>query len=227
MGPNHRDRSRRRRAVVVVLLVTAVGVGTVLVRQGSAASRDDPPPSARAPTPAPSAPSAAPAGVGQPAPSTVAPQRPESVRLPDGVSMPVDVVATGDDGVLDLPSDIDRAGWWDGGSRIGEPYGAIVVAAHVDSVTAGVGPFAELLSTRRGDTIRIAGSGATQQFEVTSVRLKPRASLSEGASIFSVRGPLRLVLITCAGPFDAESGGYRDNLIVQASPVGQPRPRDG
>ncbi|MET0930972.1 MAG: class F sortase [Aeromicrobium sp.] len=206
-----RHRSRRRWSGVVALMVLAVVLSTGLVRH------DRPP--VRGGSASPGAASVAPAGIGRQAPSQVPPQRPESVGLPSGADMPVDVAATGEDGVLDLPTDIDRAGWWDGGSRIGEPYGAIVLAAHVDSVTDGIGPFAELLEMRRGQRIRLEGAGSAQQFEVASVRLTPRASLSERASIFSVRGPLRLVLITCAGPFDADRGGYRDNLVVVATPV--------
>jgi hypothetical protein len=132
-------------------------------------------------------------------------------------------VATGQDRALDLPTDIDRAGWWDGGAKIGDPYGVIVLAAHVDSVTDGIGPFAELLAARPGQKIRVAGARSAQEFEIASVRLQPRASLSADAAIFSGHGPLRLVLITCAGPFDSAAGGYRDNLIVLADPVGLPR----
>ncbi|MCW2841665.1 MAG: peptidase sortase [Aeromicrobium sp.] len=199
------------------MLLAALAVASVvavLVPQAPAREGDRPAP-ARAAGP--------PAGVGRQAASQVVPRRPEAVRLPSGASMPVDVVATGGDGVLDLPPGIDRAGWWDGGSRIGDPFGTIVLAAHVDSITDGIGPFAELLRARPGQRVRLAGSGAAQEFEIVSVRLTPRASLSRQASIFSVRGPLRLVLITCAGPFDADRGGYRDNLIAVASPVGRRR----
>ncbi|MET0468562.1 MAG: class F sortase [Aeromicrobium sp.] len=203
---------------MLCLLVLAGAVaGTVILRQAAPASRDDPAPAVTSAT------GVAAADVGRPAPSQVVPQRPEALGLPSGTSMPVDVVSTGEDGVLELPADIDRAGWWDGGSRIGEPYGAMVLAAHVDSVADGIGPFAELLRTRPGQRIRVSGTdGAAQLFEIASVRRTPRTSLSERASTFSVRGPLRLVLITCAGPFDPQRGGYRDNLVVVAKPVGRP-----
>jgi hypothetical protein len=165
------------------------------------------------------------AALGKPAESQVRTERPETLRLPSGVAMPVDVVATAGNGVLGLPSDIDRAGWWDGGSGIGDSYGAMVLAAHVDSISEGIGPFAELLRARPGQRIRVAGSGSDsdQVFEIVSVRLAPRASLSADTAIFSVHQPLRLILITCAGPFDAGGGGYRDNLIVTADPVGDLR----
>ncbi|MCW2768932.1 MAG: peptidase sortase [Aeromicrobium sp.] len=166
------------------------------------------------------------AALGRPADSQVRTERPDTLWLPSGVSMQVDVVATVGNGVLGLPSDVDRAGWWDGGSRIGDPFGAIVLAAHVDSISKGVGPFAELLGARPGQRIRVAGSGSDQTFEIVSVRLAPRASLSADTALFSVHQPLRLILITCAGPFDADRGGYRDNLIVAADPVGHLRSTD-
>lgn len=166
------------------------------------------------------------AALGRPAESQVRTERPETLRLPSGVVMPVDVVATAGNGVLGLPSDIDRAGWWDGGSGIGDSYGAMVLAAHVDSISEGIGPFAELLRARPGQRIRVAGSDSDQVFEIVSVRLAPRASLSSDTAIFSVHQPLRLILITCAGPFDAGRGGYRDNLIVAADPVGHLRTTD-
>ena len=215
MRPRHRSGARRPAALVLLVLVGAT-IGT-----GPAQPSPPHPPEPAAPTA-----SVEPAGIGRPARSQVAPQPPRAIRLPSGVSMPIDVVSTGQDGVLDLPTDIDRAGWWDGGSRIGEPFGAMVLAAHVDSVTDGIGPFAELLRVRPGQRIHVTGAGSAQQFEVAAVRLTPRTSLAEGASIFSVGGPPRLVLITCAGPFDADGGGYRDNLVVTADPVGPPQRRD-
>ena len=216
---NGRGWSRGRRLGLVSLLAVAAASFLVAVtRQDSPASRDN--------STSPPA-SVSPAAVGHAAGSQPRTRRPRAVRLPSGVSMAVDEVATGKDGVLDLPSDIYRAGWWDGGSRLGDPYGVIVLAAHVDSVTKGVGPFAELLGTRPGQRIRVAGTGLAQTFRIASVHLEPRASLSEDTALFSVHGPLRLVLITCGGPFDAGGGGYRDNLVVLADPVGRPRASRG
>ena len=59
--------------------------------------------------------------------------------------MRIDASATAADGELAIPTDVDRAGWWDGSSRIGDPFGGIVVAAHIDSFDQGLGRFAELL----------------------------------------------------------------------------------
>lgn len=136
--------------------------------------------------------------------------------------MRIDASATAADGELAIPTDVDRAGWWDGSSRIGDPFGGIVVAAHVDSFDQGLGRFAELLSVRRGDPIVLTGGDLRQQFRIVSAELVPKSSVAAGADIFSVKGEPRLVLITCGGTYDRTQGGYQDNLVVIAEPVRPP-----
>lgn len=159
---------------------------------------------------------------GRQAPSQVRAERPVSVELPDRVVMAVDLAATAGDGALRLPTDIHRAGWWEGSSRIGDPFGAIVVAAHVDSFTQGLGPIAALLGARRGDPIGLAGRDLAQRFRVVSAGLVPRTSLAAGGGRFSPYGAPRLVLITCGGAYDAATRSYRYNLVVVAAPVTAP-----
>jgi hypothetical protein len=166
-----------------------------------------------------------PAGVAHAARSQVVPEAPRLLALPDGTVMPVDPAHSGADGVLVVPDDINRAGWWTGGSRLGDPFGGIVLAAHVDSLTQGVGPIVDLLSARPGDRVTATGRRLSQRFRIRSVRLVQRASLQEQSAVFSPRGSPRLVLITCAGPYDAARGGYRDNLVVTAVPDGRMRHR--
>jgi sortase (surface protein transpeptidase) len=136
------------------------------------------------------------------------------------VTVPIDAAATARDGELVMPLDINRAGWWDGSSMLGDPFGSIVIAAHVDSFTQGLGRFVELLSMRPGDRVTVSSAGLTQDFTVVSARLVPKSDLSTGSSIYSVRGAPRLVLITCGGTYDANAGGYQNNMVVQAVPTG-------
>ena len=56
-----------------------------------------------------------------------------------------------------------------------------------------------------------------QHFRVTSLRLVPRSSLAGVTGIFSASGPRRLVMVTCAGPFDPDRGGYQ-NLADRDGP---------
>jgi hypothetical protein len=147
---------------------------------------------------------------------------PTRVRLPSGKSVEVRAVGTRGDGVLDVPTDIRKAGWWRGGSRLGDPFGPTVIAAHIDSRTQGLGPYVELLRVRRGDEIALRSANLVERFRVASLRLVPRSSLAGVTDIFSPEGPRRLVMVTCAGPFDATRGGYQNLAIVTARPAGAP-----
>jgi hypothetical protein len=152
-----------------------------------------------------------------PAPSQVRAERPLGLGLPSGARLPVEVATTDSTGALALPEDVDHASWWTGSSKLGDPYGAIVLAAHVDSFAEGIGPIAEILDSRRGDVLRVNGRRLVRQFEVVSTSFVRRTDLAGQASLLSVSGDRRLVLITCGGPYGAAWGGYRDNFILVAT----------
>jgi hypothetical protein len=159
-----------------------------------------------------------PAQVGQPGPLQLDAERPRMLMLPSGTLMRVRQSATSASGTLGIPADINQAGWWDGSSKLGDPFGAIVVAAHVDSFTQGLGRFAELLSMQPGDDVRLRSAGLSETFSVAWAGLVPKSSISATSGVFSARGPSRLVLITCGGVFDPSHGGYQSNMVVVAYP---------
>lgn len=150
------------------------------------------------------------------------PQDPTWVRLPSGVLVPVVAVSSRLDGFLDVPPDVETAGWWRGGSRIGDPFGATLVAGHVDSVTQGLGPFAELLSVRPGAMIELGSARLRQTYRVVSLRLLPQGSLDDDRWIHDAYGSRRLVLVTCAPPYERARGGYQNLAVVRATPTGPP-----
>jgi hypothetical protein len=164
---------------------------------------------------------ATPAQIGQPGPLQVDSERPRMLVLPSGTRMRVRQSATSASGALSIPADILRAGWWDGSSKLGDPFGAIVVAAHVDSFTQGLGRFAELLSMKPGDVVRLSSAGLSETFSVASAGLVPKNSISATSGVFSAHGPSRLVLITCGGVYDPSHGGYQSNMVVVAYPESQ------
>jgi sortase (surface protein transpeptidase) len=131
-------------------------------------------------------------------------------------------VASTTDGVLDVPADINAAGWWRGGSRIGDPFGSTLLAAHVDSLTQGLGPYVELLSVQSGDRIVVRTAKLRQVFRVRSLRVVDRESLIEATWIYSPRGARRLTLVTCAGPYVRSAGGYQNLAVVTALPTSPP-----
>ena len=98
-------------------------------------------------------PAAEPVRPAQQAASQVVPEAPRTVRLPGGTTVRVRAVGTRRDGRLAVPRDVRAAGWWRGGSRVGDPFGAVLVAGHVDSRTQGLGAYAELLTVRRGQEV--------------------------------------------------------------------------
>jgi sortase (surface protein transpeptidase) len=101
----------------------------------------------------------------------------------------------------------------------------MVIAAHVDSTVQGLGPFAALLSARRGDSITVAAAHLSQRFAVSRIALVTKTNRAAVASQFSGRGHDRLVLITCAGPFIPSQGGYQNVAVITATPVGAPAAR--
>jgi hypothetical protein len=157
----------------------------------------------------------------------VPPEHPRSVRLPSGRVVPVAAVSTTGDGRLEVPDDVESAGWWQGGARVGDPFGSSLVAAHVDSLTQGLGPFAELLAVEPGARIELTTHRLRQVFRVRALQVVPRASVRDIAQWSSPRGPRRLSLVTCAGPYVAADGGYQNLVVVTARPTGPPVQRRG
>jgi hypothetical protein len=147
------------------------------------------------------------------------PERPLSIELQDHARVRVEPARTLHDGSLGVPHNIDHAGWWSGGSRLGEPFGAMVIGAHVDSTVQGLGPFAELLDSRRGDRVIVRSKHLTQAFAITDVALVAKSKPKQVAAQFSGRGRGRLVLITCAGPYIRADGGYQNIVVITGRPL--------
>jgi LPXTG-site transpeptidase (sortase) family protein len=152
--------------------------------------------------------------------SATDPLAPTRVRVANlGIDAPVspagiDVKA----GVLDVPAAISRLGWWLDGRLPGDAAGAVLIAGHVDSATAGAGALFRLKDARSGDLIQVTTrNGRTFTYRVTSVKTMAKADLP--TSIYSRSGKPRLVLVTCGGPFDASIRHYRDNVVVTAVPA--------
>jgi hypothetical protein len=171
-----------------------------------------------APPPAVSG-SVPPARIGTPAASQRIRFVPTEVVLPGGAGAPV-VPAGTVDGRLVVPDAVRRVGWWDGGAQAGDPFGAVVLAGHVDSATDGIGYFARLLRIRVGETVELRGDGHSAAYRVSSVVEVPKNALATRSGAFEQTGDHRLSLITCTGAYDAARGGYASNLLVTAVPLG-------
>lgn len=143
---------------------------------------------------------------------------PTKVTLPGGAQAPV-VPAKTVDGELQVPHEVKHVGWWDGSAQVGDPYGATVIAGHVDSATEGLGFFARLLQIKVGDVVSVGGDGHSQRYRIRSVGLVSKQALAADSEAFDQTGTPRLVLITCAGQYHRDRGGYDSNLIVIGSPL--------
>ena len=121
------------------------------------------------------------------------------------------------DGVMQIPRDPGTVGWWRGGAGPGDDTGSVVVVGHVNYAGT-TGALAVLPDTRPGDAITLDEPRTHLAYRVDAVRTYPKTS-GIPSSVFSTAGPTRLVLITCGGPFDGQSGNYEDNIVVYASPT--------
>lgn len=145
------------------------------------------------------------------------------VRLSIGsvdIDLPVRPVGVRADGSMQVPENPSVVGWYKFGPGIDSDNGATVLAAHVDSLRYGLGPFARLKDLQRGAEVAISDEdGNTTEYRVEGITRTRKADLVD-AGVFDRSGAPRLHLITCGGSFDTQSRTYSDNVIVTAIPVG-------
>ena len=228
------------------MAAVATAVAALLTSCAAAPGREAPPPQAPQATPPPpasqaaQAPSAAgsaspPAAAEEPSPARTAREgstqrrtfAPTQITLNahgDVARTSVTVVDTTATGELGLPQDPGVVGWWQSGALAGEAFGSVVLAGHIDSRTQGLGFFVRLLGVGVGDTVELSNGVLRAGYRVTATRNVDRAVLVTGTDTFSQRVPGRLVLITCAGPFNQTTRHYQDNLVVTAEPTGPATP---
>ncbi|MBC7590696.1 MAG: sortase [Salinibacterium sp.] len=145
---------------------------------------------------------------------------PVRIRVPSvDIDISVGPVGVQDDGLMEIPSDIRTAGWYQYGPAPGSVNGSTVITAHVDSFEQGLGPFAYLKQLSAGaDIIVTTADGADFGYVVESVQNVAKTQLPLG-QVFDRVGAPRLVLITCGGQFDENVLNYSDNIIVIANPA--------
>ena len=146
--------------------------------------------------------------------------RPTSIDIPAlEIAAPVDVVGVADDGQVEVPVDVRRAGWYRFSAKPGAGAGSVVIVGHRDGVDQGGGAFIDLGNLRPGDLITVT----TEQDRALTYEVVARESFAKSKvplrELFSRSGPERLTLITCGGPFDPARLEYTDNIVVTALPV--------
>lgn len=137
-----------------------------------------------------------------------------------GIEMPVQGVGYAEDGSMELPESATTAGWFRlGGHPAGGPRDGmnVVLAAHVDDATVGLGPFARLREAQPGDRVGVRlADGSLAWYRVDRVEQTAKRDV-DLAQVFrdSTRA---LVLVTCGGRWDASVRHYEDNVLVWAYP---------
>ena len=124
-------------------------------------------------------------------------------------------------GVMEIPEDISKVGWFVGSAAPGQDRGSAVLVGHRDGVEGGRGAFYDIENLSHGDQIMVTTSGGARlSYSVIEVELVDKDKIPEIAEfVFATDGDPRLTLITCGGSFDSEDGGYRANVIVTAVPT--------
>jgi len=151
-------------------------------------------------------------------PATLAPSQVRVAAL--GVDATVVPVGLDDAGNMMLPPDPAIAGWYQHGPAPESTAGATVIAAHVDSLTYGLGPFAALADAAPGTEIVVTDTaGHERTYAIASIDTTEKGDVA-WSTVFDRTGPSRLVLVTCGGEFDYEARHYLSNVIVSATPVG-------
>jgi LPXTG-site transpeptidase (sortase) family protein len=214
VGSGQRPRLGRAIGIQMILCVALLGVAVAQLAVLPVPGRPGTPPLGEpvALTPVPTASEARPAASDTPR------FIPERIELPgDAYAAIVPVATVGRE--LVVPADPGRVGWWDGSSYVGDPYGSTVIAGHVDTVDRGLGFFYRLWNIKVGERVVLRAGHLRQAYKITDLRQVARTDLVDDEEVFDIGGPPRLVLITCAGDFRADRGGYSRNLIVVARPV--------
>ncbi len=222
-------RHGRRAAgwTTLVAGLSALAVGAVLLLQPARAPADVgvlPPIVAPSPSAARSAPATSASATSAPvtsAPATRAPEftarwTPAEVAIDRlDVAAPVDPVGVTPDGVLDVPADPDRLGWWIGSALPGDRRGTVLIAGHVDTARDGKGALYRLESLPVGTRIEVRGGDRTVAYRVTARRSYPKSRLPK--DLFRRDADGRLALVTCGGAF--RNGAYDRNVVVYATPL--------
>ncbi|MGB3829400.1 MAG: class F sortase [Ornithinimicrobium sp.] len=120
------------------------------------------------------------------------------------------------DNSLQVPEDYSKAGWFTQGSYPGDLGGPpALIVGHVDN-KEGPAVFYALDQLKIGDEVLVGrADGSTAVFVIYDGQQFPKDTLPT-EEIYGERDGSELVLITCTGEFNPQTGHYLDNYVVRA-----------
>lgn len=146
----------------------------------------------------------------------VARSTPVSLDIPAiGLQVSLSMLGLNPDGTVQLPTDIQQAGWYQLGPSPGQ-IGSAVILGHVDSYL-GPAVFFKLPTLVSGDQVDVALSdGIMATFVVDTVVMYPK-TVFPTSLVYVPHGYQALQLVTCGGTFDPNTGHYLSNVVVYTS----------
>ena len=153
----------------------------------------------------------------------VAPSVPVTLSIPAiGLGVTVTDLGLNPDGTVQVPSDIQQAGWYRLGPSPGQ-LGSAVILGHIDSYQ-GPAVFFNLRQLQAGDPVYVTlADGVTVNFVVTSIAMYDKTQFPD-QQVYGSNGTSALQLVTCGGTFDPQTGHYLSNLVVYTSFVSATSP---
>lgn len=118
---------------------------------------------------------------------------PNRIRIPAlDIDLPVRAVGVQQDGSMEIPENPSVVGWYRFGPAPASERGATVLAAHVDSLRYGLGPFASLKTIPPNSEIVVLDErGVETVYRVQGIRQTGKAELV-GTGVFDRSGERRL-----------------------------------
>jgi LPXTG-site transpeptidase (sortase) family protein len=144
---------------------------------------------------------------------------PTRLRIPaiDLSTPPLEELGRAADKSIALPSRPERAGWFGGGPKPGEP-GPAVIIGHVDWDHSPA-VFFRLRELTPGQSVYVdRADGSTAKYQVRRVTQVSKSDFPTD-EVYAPDLEPSLRLITCGGAFDRSTRNYLDNVIVFATPA--------
>jgi LPXTG-site transpeptidase (sortase) family protein len=137
---------------------------------------------------------------------------PEMISIPNlHVEAPIKAVGLDDEGRMATIPSADTIAWYEYGSTPGQ-VGNSILAGHRDW-KGKLGSFRNIEKLNKGDEVSIRfNDGSVKSFIVISNETYSLKDVPE--VVMDLGGEERTTLITCAGRFIKEAGGYQNRVVV-------------